>query len=41
VRGIVLKGSGFVELRGELVWLVAMLVGLVALTSLRFQKKLG
>jgi ABC-2 type transport system permease protein len=40
VRGIVLKGSGFAEVRGELVWLVAMLVGLVVLTSLRFQKKI-
>jgi ABC-2 type transport system permease protein len=41
VRGIVLKGSGFAELRVELLWLVAMLVGLVVVTSLRFQKKLG
>ncbi len=41
VRGIVLKGSGFAELHAELVWLTAMLLGLIAVTSLRFSKKLG
>jgi ABC-2 type transport system permease protein len=40
VRGIVLKGSGFGDLLTELVWLVAILGALVALTSLRFRKKL-
>ena len=41
VRGIVLKGSGFGDLRGELVWLVAILAALVTTSSLRFRKKLG
>jgi ABC-2 type transport system permease protein len=41
VRGIVLKGSGFREVAPELVWLVAILVALVTLASLRFRKKLG
>jgi ABC-2 type transport system permease protein len=41
VRGVVLKGSGFAELQMELLWLVAMLLGLIVATSLRFQKKLG
>jgi ABC-2 type transport system permease protein len=40
VRGIVLKGSVFAELGPELVWLAAILVALVALSSLRFRKKL-
>jgi ABC-2 type transport system permease protein len=40
VRGIVLKGSHFEDLRGELVWLVAILVGLIAFSSARFTKKL-
>jgi ABC-2 type transport system permease protein len=40
VRGIVLKGSTFDELRPELVWLTALLVGLVVFSSLRFRKKL-
>jgi ABC transporter DrrB family efflux protein len=41
VRGIVLKNSAFEELHTELVWLSAMMVGLIALASLRFRKKLG
>jgi ABC-2 type transport system permease protein len=41
VRGIVLKGSAFADLRGELVWLVAILGVLVTMSSLRFRKKLG
>jgi len=40
VRGIVLKGSGFDEVRGEVLWLSAILVALVAFSSLRFRKKL-
>ncbi len=40
VRGIVLKGSTFPELRTELVWLSVILVALVTFSSLRFRKKL-
>lgn len=40
VRGIVLKGSTFTELRMELVWLAGILLFLVTFTSLRFRKKL-
>jgi ABC-2 type transport system permease protein len=40
VRGVVLKGSGFDDLRVEVVWLAGILVGLVAFSSLRFRKKL-
>jgi ABC-2 type transport system permease protein len=40
VRGIVLKGASFMELRGELVWLAALTLALVVVASLRFQKKL-
>jgi ABC-2 type transport system permease protein len=40
VRGIVLKGSGFGDLRVELVWLTGILAALVAFSSLRFRKKL-
>jgi ABC-2 type transport system permease protein len=40
VRGIVLKGSAFSDLRIELAWLCAILVALVTLSSLRFRKKL-
>lgn len=40
VRGIVLKGSAFAELSAEVVWLGGILVALLALTSLRFRKKL-
>ncbi len=41
VRGVVLKGSGFAELAPEVAWLCAMLCALMAVTSLRFQKKIG
>lgn len=40
VRGIVLKGSTLADLAGELAWLAGILVALIALTSLRFRKKL-
>jgi ABC-2 type transport system permease protein len=40
VRGIVLKGSAFADLRQELLWLSAILVALVTFSSLRFRKKL-
>jgi ABC-2 type transport system permease protein len=40
VRGIVLKGAGFDDLRVELLWLTAILAALVAFSSLRFRKKL-
>ena len=40
VRGIVLKGSHFDDLRGELLWLTCILVALVTFASLRFRKKL-
>jgi ABC-2 type transport system permease protein len=40
VRGLVLKGSGFADVAGEVLWLAAILTALVALASLRFRKKL-
>ncbi len=40
VRGIVLKGSRFDDLRLEVLWLASILVALVAFSSLRFRKKL-
>jgi ABC-2 type transport system permease protein len=40
VRGITLKGSGFADLAGEVVWMAGILVALVAVSSLRFRKKL-
>ncbi len=40
VRGIVLKGSHFDDLSKELLWLSAILVGIVVLTSRRFTKKI-
>ena len=40
VRGIVLKGSSFSDLSGELLWLACILLALVAMASLRFSKKL-
>ncbi|MBS1120021.1 MAG: hypothetical protein H6Q90_2249 [Deltaproteobacteria bacterium] len=40
VRGVALKGSGFADLSGELLWLLAILVALVTLSFLRFKKKL-
>ncbi len=41
VRGIALKGATFVDLRGELVALLVILGVLVAISSLRFRKRLG
>jgi ABC-2 type transport system permease protein len=41
VRGITLKGAGFGDVRIELVWLSVILFVLVALSSMRFSKKLG
>ena len=41
VRGVVLKGAGLAELYGELVWLTAMMLGLIAVASLKFQKKIA
>lgn len=40
VRGIVLRGAGFRDLTGELVWLACILLALVTFSSLRFRKKL-
>lgn len=40
-RGITLKGATFGDLRGELVWLVGILVVFVMLASVRFRKKLA
>jgi ABC-2 type transport system permease protein len=40
VRGIVLKGSSFDDLKSELVWLIGILGVLILLSSLRFRKKL-
>jgi ABC-2 type transport system permease protein len=41
VRGITLKGAHADDVAAEVVWLCAILVGLVALSSLRFTKKLA
>jgi ABC-2 type transport system permease protein len=41
VRGIALRGAGFADLRGELLWLAGILVALVAVAALRFQKKVA
>lgn len=41
VRGITLKGATFADLRGELVALLVILGVLVAMSSLRFRKRLG
>jgi ABC-type multidrug transport system permease subunit len=41
IRGIVLKGAGYAELSGEVAWLAIILGVLVALSALRFRKKLG
>jgi len=41
VRGIALKGATFADLRGELVALLVILGVLIAISSLRFRKKLG
>jgi ABC-2 type transport system permease protein len=40
VRGITLKGSELSEVSGEMVWLCAILLALIVLASVRFQKKL-
>lgn len=40
VRGIVLKGSTFRDLRTELVWLAGILMVLIVVSSLRMRKKL-
>jgi len=40
IRGVVLKGASFAELRYELLWLIGILVVLTGLASLRFRKKL-
>jgi ABC-2 type transport system permease protein len=39
VRGIALRGAGFSDLGGELLWLVGILVALVAIAAFRFQKR--
>lgn len=41
VRGVTLKGSGWVDLRPEVAWLAGILVLLVTFASLRFRKKLA
>ena len=41
VRGVVLKGSTYADLRGEFLWLVGILVLLVVLSSLGFRTKIG
>lgn len=41
VRGIVLKGAGFADLRIELLWMAAVLSVLVCISAFRFKKKLG
>jgi ABC-2 type transport system permease protein len=41
VRGIALRGAGFSDLGGELIWLASILVALVAVAALRFQKKVA
>ena len=40
VRGITLKGADFADIAPEVAWLAVILVALVALSSLRFRKKL-
>jgi ABC-2 type transport system permease protein len=41
VRGIALKGAGFLDIARELAWLAAILLALVVLASSRFSKKLA
>ena len=41
VRGIVLKGGGFDDVKVEVLWLACILLALVVLASLRFRKKLA
>ena len=40
IRGIVLKGASFGELQSELIWLAGLMLALIIVSSLRFQKKL-
>lgn len=40
VRGIILRGGGWSEVRVEFAWLCAILVVVLAIASVRFQKKL-
>jgi ABC-2 type transport system permease protein len=40
IRGIVLKGASFMELRSELVWLAGLTLFLTIVVSARFKKKL-
>jgi len=40
IRGIVLKGASFIELQSELIWLAALMLLLIIVSSMRFQKKL-
>jgi len=39
-RGITLRGSGFVDVAGDVAWLAGIFVALLVLASLRFRKKL-
>jgi ABC-2 type transport system permease protein len=41
IRGIVLKGSSIIELRGEILALLAIAAVLMAASALRFRKRLG
>ena len=41
VRGVALKGSGFADLLPEALWMGAILLALLVLSSLRFRKKLA
>lgn len=40
IRGIVLKGASFMELRSELIWLAGITLVLIIVVSMRFKKKL-
>jgi ABC-2 type transport system permease protein len=40
IRGVVLKGASFMELRYELIWLVGLMLALTIIASLRFRTKL-
>jgi ABC-2 type transport system permease protein len=40
VRGVALRGAGFADLEGEIVWLAGIMLGLIMISSLRFRKKL-
>ena len=41
IRGIVLKGASYADVASEVAWLATILGVLVALSALRFRKKLG